>query len=1220
MPIVHVTPLGSNGSDASSAVAQIIDYLQRGTKQQQPSPNVGYYADSAEGPGVWRGRGVGGHQLAGPVDPELLREVLLGHHPATGQVLVTATGSAGRASKDRPTANVATSGPPDELLTTAQVATLLTTSERYIRKIAIDPTSTEQGADVAIPRRARLQGTQIDGNWVFKREDVERFARTREEPKVVVAYDVTLSVEKSISLAWVHADQPQRQTIDKAIDLGVTAAISYLEDHAIAVRRGRGSESVDGVWAASYRHLTNRNLEPQLHEHILIANVGAPTRGGQTQAIDARGLMHHAKTAGYVAGAVIRNHLSNQLGIEWDPAEQGLADIAGIKRDVIDAMSTRRKEVMSLANELGLDSLTSRQYAALTTRQGKQQPADWDEIEATWQQQLSALGFTKTDWLQLVDANRQQIAPLTDTDEHKLMKFLDSAEGVTQRSGIFTRRDVVQRLVDFDATHGSNRLTLDNIEHLTDKFLTSHSVVQVDVPSAQRARTGEARWYTTTATLQLERNVIDAYRQGCNATTPAVHTDAIDIAINQWQHATGHTLGDDQAAMVRDICTTRDRYAIVVGPAGTGKTAAVEVAARAWEESGWKLLGVSVTGAATDQLAASTGIETRTVASLLQSLDNGNQPLHARTILIVDEASTLSNRDHHALLHAVKQASARMVTIGDPAQHTSVDAGGLWAHLVTELDDRVAHLDTNRRQTAEQLTQVRLANADYRGGRIAAALQRLTNDDRVTTATSATELLDELAADWYIDRQRQQSTGGPVSRMMAEQHTVRRQLNERAQALLLADGTITGPGVRIGDSTFHIGDDVVTRTRDNALRFDDDTRLRNGAHGKVIAISEDEQSRPTLTVDFVNRGPLVLDHNFLTQQVRPGVTGGLTPAYAVTTHIAQGSTYGAGRMIASDTSSRAGVYVGLTRGTTDARLYAVRRRELDPAERSDVGLPAIIDTRTASDALADQLAKPEPASIVAAVDTDASRVQQLASMRLTELRTLSNTDPAAHRAIDLIAARVVAKALETPSDDIVQRFGKRPAARSAQRPVWDYAVTELVTYQSRYGTDQLSAEATRPQTWEYYTMTKAMDRAEQQHQTSTEVKRLAFDLAAARTSLPIDTAGVARATRGLQRHIEAAVAEPAGYLTTAIGKKPGPDEPQRVKTWEAAAKGIETWRHEHGITPADGANLEAKTPVGRALYRTDSSLTESWRLKTIDVSVAEHLESVQVRQQRSLQR
>jgi hypothetical protein len=281
--------------------------------------------------------------------------------------------------------------------------------------------------------------------------------------------------------------------------------------------------------------------------------------------------------------------------------------------------------------------------------------------------------------------------------------------------------------------------------------------------------------------------------------------------------------------------------------------------------------------------------------------------------------------------------------------------------------------------------------------------------------------------------------------------------------------------------------------------------------------------------------------------------------------------------------------------------------------------PTLDYTRTATDALADQLAKPEPASIVAAVDTDASRVQQLTSMRLTELRTLSNTDPAAHRAIDLIAARVVAKALETPSDDLVQRFGKRPAATSAQRPVWDLAVTELVTYQTRYGTDQLSAEATRPQTWEYNSMTKAINRAEQQHQTSTEVKALAFDLAAARTSLPIDTAGVAQATHALQRHINAAVDKPAGYLTTAIGRKPGPEEPLRVKTWETAAKGIETWRHERGLTPADGSNSEAKTALGKALHVDSSGISDLLRRKSIEKTLTEHLEPNRQEQRRTLQ-
>ena len=1174
---------------------------------------MSYYADSAEGPGQWRGRGVDGFQLAGGVDPEILRDILSGRHPATGALLVTATGSAGRAQRERQTSTVAPNGPPDELLTAPQVAALLGTSEQYIRKIAINTTNPDP--NIATSRRARLAGTQLEnGTWVFRRDDVERFAAIREEPKVVVAYDVTLSVEKSISLAWVHADQHQRHVIDRAIDQGVNAALSYLEDHAIAVRRGRGSEPVDGVWAASYRHMTNRNLEPQLHEHILIANVASPARGGATQAIDARGLMHHAKTAGYVAGAVIRNHLTTELGVEWNPVEQGIADLAGIPRPVIDALSTRRQEVMSVANELGLGTLTSRQYAALTTRTAKQHPADWDQLETAWRQQLTDLGFTPDAWLQLTNDARRNIATLTDTDRANIANLLDAPDGVTKRSGIFTRRDVVQRLIDLDATHGSNRLTYADITQLTDTFLTSKNVVPVDVPAHQRARTGEAHWYTTVATLQLEHNVIDAYRKGCNTLTPSVPTHTITAAINDWQHATGHTLGDDQTNMVNHICTSPDHYTIVIGPAGTGKTAALEIAARAWEQAGWKPLGVSVTGAATDQLAASTGIETRTVASLLQALDNGQQPLGQRTVLIVDETSTLSNRDHHALTHAVAAAGARMVTIGDPAQHTAVDAGGLWAHLVNELDDRVAQLHINRRQSAPALDDVRLANHDYREGRIAAALERLTTNQRITTAPTATQLLDELAADWYIDRQHRQSQGGPTSRMMAEQHSVRHQLNQRAQALLLADGTLTGPGHRIGDATFHVGDEVVTRTRNTTLRTDNNTRLRNGTHGTITAIGTNPIGQPTITVNFERHGPLTLDHDFLTRPIRPGVTGGITPAYAVTTHIAQGSTFTTGRMIASDTSTRAGIYVGLTRGTTDARLYAVRRQQLEPTERSDIGLPAITDTRTANQALADQLTKPEPATVVAAVDTNAPRVHTLAGKRLPELLALAIHDPAAQRAVDLIANRIVVKALEAPSRDLVERFGPRPPASSTHRPAWDHAITELTTYQTRYGTDQLPADASPTQAKEHTTMTKATQRAEQQHAHHNEVRTLANELRVARESLPLDDKTIARTASALQRHVDVAVAQPAGYLTSAIGRRPSADEPQRIKTWDAAARAIETWRHEHGLTPTDVPNLDNETSLGRALAVSAQGAADQLRRVDIEGAVSAHLEPEQITQ------
>ncbi len=1092
MPIVHVTPLGASSSDVAGAVAQIIDYLERGSKTPQPNASLsfGYYADSSEGPGVWRGRGVAGRQLHGRFDSDVLREILSGRHPDTGERLVSSSGSAGRANANRANANpampdhatpdaampdnaksehVPPPGPPEQLLSTEQTAALLGTSARYVREIAVHVAHESLDAEQRIDRvlqpvggskRARLQGVQLDDrSWLFRRDAVERFANARVEPKTVVAYDVTLSVEKSISLAWVHASRDERLLIESAIDAGVNAAVGYLEDHALHVRRGRGSQRADGVWAASYRHITNRLLEPQLHEHILIANVAASVGSSVTQAIDARHFMHHAKTAGYVAGAVIRHRLSESLGVAWLPVEQGIADLAGVPRSAIDAMSTRRKEVTTLVGELGLDGLAARQFAALTTRAAKTEPTSWDDLETQWRDRLREHGFDRDDWLQLRQPGERDIAAFTTGDVQRVLDFLDSPMGVTKRAGIFSRREVVQSVIDFDASFGSNRLDLETIDLLTDRFLAGANVVPVEVADHQMVRTGETAWFTTTATIRLERSVMHAYDNGRDQKVAAASPETIRAAINAWESLTGHHLGTDQTQMVETICASTDQYAIVVGPAGTGKTAAVEVAARAWEASGFRPLGVSVTGAAADQLGASTGIATRTVASLLESIRQGINPLDERTVLVVDEASTLSNRDHHALVRAVDVGGARMVSIGDPAQHRAVDAGGLWAHL-TSTHPTVVRLDTNRRQATESMTDVRIANADYRDGRIGAALQRLEANDRIVTADTATELLDELCADWYVDRQHHEGKGA-APRMMAEQHSIRKELNRRAQALLRADGTLTGSGMTVGDETFHVGDEVVTRTRDNNIRFADGKAVRNSSHGTITHIAQSNDGRTEISVRFDGRGTVRFDHDYLTRHIRPGVRGGLTPAYAVTTHVAQGATYSTGRMIASDTSSRAGVYVGLTRGTSDARLYAVMRRDLEPdTQTSDVGLPIIRDIRTTTEALVDQLSKKEATMIVNETNPTIDTITALTKQRLQDLRLQAATDPDAATALAIMAQRIATRALAEPSAELLQRFGPRPSIDSSHRPIWDTAVRELTTFKTIYGSLALPSNPT----------------------------------------------------------------------------------------------------------------------------------------------------------------
>ena len=76
--------------------------------------------------------------------------------------------------------------------------------------------------------------------------------------------------------------------------------LGYLEDAAVMVRRGRAGERVEkgeGLIAAAYRHRMSRALDPQLHTHVVAANL-ARGPDGRFTALHSAELYRAAKTAG----------------------------------------------------------------------------------------------------------------------------------------------------------------------------------------------------------------------------------------------------------------------------------------------------------------------------------------------------------------------------------------------------------------------------------------------------------------------------------------------------------------------------------------------------------------------------------------------------------------------------------------------------------------------------------------------------------------------------------------------------------------------------------------------------------------------------------------------------------------------------------------------------------------------------------------------------------
>ena len=105
--------------------------------------------------------------------------------------------------------------------------------------------------------------------------------RSSSSPTRVGGFDLTFSAPKSVSVLFGVGNPELRGHVRAAHDAATRAAVGYLERSAAAVRRGHGGaivEEASGPVAAAFRHRTSRAGDPQLHTHVLVANLGGGRR------------------------------------------------------------------------------------------------------------------------------------------------------------------------------------------------------------------------------------------------------------------------------------------------------------------------------------------------------------------------------------------------------------------------------------------------------------------------------------------------------------------------------------------------------------------------------------------------------------------------------------------------------------------------------------------------------------------------------------------------------------------------------------------------------------------------------------------------------------------------------------------------------------------------------------------------------------------------------
>ena len=661
--------------------------------------------------------------------------------------------------------------------------------------------------------RAVLEGKVPDGSG-------RELGRRDRDGKLVhrPGRDVTLSAPKSVSLAaLVGGDARVVDVHDRAVE----ATLAWIEGNAAETRmkdpatgrmvREGGQKTV----AATFRHDTSRNLDPQLHTHAVIANMVQGEDGKWRSMANEK--LYESKM---LIGAIYRSELARGLGrlgygIEKTHAD-GRFEIAGVSREAIDAFSTRRAEIEAGMAERGMGSPSDNprlaERAALVSRAAKRD-IDRDELTAVWQRQAADLGFDApalAAGAKAKDAERdgaeREIAPDAPGGRDGSARGSREASLAAERGEDAGRaaQSPADAAVAWAVAHLSEREAVFSRTDLLAAAL-AWNPGEVTVGEAEAAAAGLEKagslhaarlpgmegLLTTDRAAGDEKETIALMETGRERGAAPMRARAVDKALRNGP------LTDGQKAAVKLVLASEDRVVGVQGYAGSGKTTMLNRARALLEKRGYEVRGLAPSASAARTLEGEAGIGSETLQRFLaryagvaagRMTAKGEKEMRssfAKTVLVVDEGSLASTVQARDLLRIADSLRIpRVVLVGDEKQLDAVDAGKPFAQLQAA-GMKTAVMDQIMRQRDPALKEAVEASL---AGDIARAFEKLGDN---VAEVNPDNLAGAAAARWLaLSPEDRENTG-----LMAPSHSLREGINGIVRERLTRDGAVHGPAM-----------------------------------------------------------------------------------------------------------------------------------------------------------------------------------------------------------------------------------------------------------------------------------------------------------------------------------------------------------------------------------------------------------------------------------------
>lgn len=540
---------------------------------------------------------------------------------------------------------------------------------------------------------------------------------TKDETKHRPGLDLTFSVPKSFSIEMlINSDSDKRKEMEQVVMNAVSKTLKYIEKEGyVFCRKGHGGkeiEELNKLTFANFMHTTNRNLEPQVHVHCFLANI-AHCKDGKYRSITNDRLLENGK----FLGQVFRNELAletKKLGFKIHttilPDNSSSFELSNIHPKLIEAFSTRRKEIVELFKQYNVTSKEGRDRIVINSRKAKKLIAP-EELSKVWKKLDTDIKkeIEKCDLEDLSDKTE----PLSAKDLAKL-----AINDTSYNKSVFSKEELLKNSLK----HAIGNFSVSDLQHEMKNLEKNGTLIK------------HKNQFTTKDLLDKENQILKFASDSLGKSKSIIKDNKFDQHLAKFENRqrakiSKFKMNHQQVKAVKHILTSNDKIITLEGLPGVGKSTVLNAVRDISCKKiisligfGSKFKGSAPTASAANTLQESANVESRTLHNFLgkysgyiegrgskRSLNYIKQE-YKNSVIFVDEASLISTNIMHKLLKLQSKLDFRLVLVGDTKQLSSVEAGKPFEQILSvikpiKLKEVIRQKHSKHKEAVEQASE-----------------------------------------------------------------------------------------------------------------------------------------------------------------------------------------------------------------------------------------------------------------------------------------------------------------------------------------------------------------------------------------------------------------------------------------------------------------------------------------------------------------------------------